>query len=620
MLPALALALAQSTPESGAPRAAPGWDGFPVFVWRERHRGKPLPEALAAPFGGVILMREEPSDWARERGLAYLVWNVAGRDALHLDADEAWRARVERWIETRDEALLVRTPCLNDPETLRALDETLERTLALHGAHPGLGFVLGDEVSLTPNGDPFDLCRCGHCEAEWRAYAQSNGLPERAPLTDEVRLALLEDDVTSLGAWLARRRFDRERMTAVLARLAGKARTAPRHVPLGLLGISDPVAFGSLALERVLPCFELVECYPAGNMRELLFALRPEQAPWQWSLATLFLQDESPAGASWLVWEHWLRGGEGLVLWSDEALESRPAQRERLAETVQRIRDLEPGFSGPHPHFRQGFALIHDADSIALSWLRDALLDGPTWPHRRAGFQQENGTRERKVRSWLRLLEDCGHLPGAIPLRDSPGDSLEFRVWILAETLVLDPEDVRRLEEHLQTGGALIVDGRLGWVDRVGRPLDQDVLGRLRAQAPERVLAAPPGLESYLSTRLDRESNAALRSFVDEAASAAGVPKPLQAPSEDVPWLIAARARWKAGTLCGNAPPEAWLVAMLPNLATREERGSALRELPLDVRAPEGYDLEWIHPADGKLLPAGDAALYRLTRRDVAPR
>jgi hypothetical protein len=96
----VALGLQESAPKADPPRA-PSWDDFPVFVWREKYAGKPLPDELVSPFGGVILMRDEDSSWARERGLAYLVWNVAGRNALHLDADEAWRARVEQWIQPR---------------------------------------------------------------------------------------------------------------------------------------------------------------------------------------------------------------------------------------------------------------------------------------------------------------------------------------------------------------------------------------------------------------------------------------------------------------------------------------------------------------------------------------
>src|SRR5262245_24709500 len=199
-----ALLLAVQTPAPLAPQpTALGWDDFPVFVWRETYAGKPLPEELVAPFGGVILMRDEDSGWARERGLAYLVWNVAGRDALHLDADEKWNERVEQWIRTHDEKLLVREPCLNDPKTIAQMYAMLDASLAKHGTHPGLGFVLGDEVGLTPNGDPFDLCRCEFCAAKWKDYARSWGLTERPPLTDEVRQALLDDDFSTLGAWLA---------------------------------------------------------------------------------------------------------------------------------------------------------------------------------------------------------------------------------------------------------------------------------------------------------------------------------------------------------------------------------------------------------------------------------
>jgi hypothetical protein len=54
-------------------------------------------------------------------------------------------------------------------KTIAELHATLETTLKKHGEHPGLGFVLGDEVSLTPNGDPFDLCRCGSARRSGRS-------------------------------------------------------------------------------------------------------------------------------------------------------------------------------------------------------------------------------------------------------------------------------------------------------------------------------------------------------------------------------------------------------------------------------------------------------------------
>jgi len=586
------LAFQEAAPAAEAPQAR-GWDDFPVFLWREKYAGKPLPEELVEPFGGVILMREEDSTWARERGLSYLVWNVAGRDALHLDADEAWNARVEQWIQTHDEKLLVREPCLNDPKTLEQLCATLDATIAKHGEHPGLGFVLGDEVGLTPNGDPFDLCRCGFCEAKWKEYAQKNGLPERAPLTDEVRLALLEDDFSSLGAWLARRRFDRELMTKLLQALSERAHHSSPSSPVGLLGIAGS-PFGGIDLADGLPFLDFVECYPVGDTRQLVsssprrelrsphgysFGPRPRAA-----LATVFVGEESPDGAAKKVWEHWLRGSNSLVLWSAQALAADPARAARLAQAVAEVRRIGRDFPRLlSPNFER-IALVHDADSSALSWLKDALLDGVTWPRRRSGFQEQNGTREKSVRRWLRELEDAGAFPASVPL-SRLGESCfgGCRTLVLAHLLVLGPEDVSQLEHQLDYGATLVVDGPLGWVDRNGRPWKEDVLQRLRARAPDQVRTTVDDLKAFLSTW-----------------------KPvLTAEEGSVSWLVNLRGTQSIT----HMPPDALVVA-LPYFL--HEDGARSKPLRLQVQPPPGKRLEWIHPADGRELPSGDAAVLLL--------
>lgn len=594
------LAFQEAAPTAATPRAR-GWDDFPVFVWREKYAGKPLPEALVEPFGGVILMREEDSSWARERGLSYLVWNVAGRDALHLDADEAWNARVEQWIQTQDPKLLVREPCLNDPKTLERLCTTLDATIAKHGEHPGLGFVLGDEVGLTPNGDPFDLCRCEFCEGEWRVHAREKGIPERAPLTDEVRLQLLDDDFSSLGAWLERRRFERAQLLGTLEHLAQRTRKALGLFPLGLLGIGGPSAFGGIAFAGGLPFVNFVEAYPVNDARELLFAA-PERLrrsphgyvlPPRAMLTTVFAGEESPAGASWKLWEHWLRGGNSVVIWSDQSLEARRDQCARMGDTVRRIRAIEARF--PRllaPRFER-IALVQDDDSVALAWLKDALLDGATWPRRRAGYQTEHGTRETRTRDWLRHFEDSGTLPASVPL--SRLGELCYggcSTLVLVHVLVLDPEDVSALEHQLDLGATLIVDGPLGWVDRKGRPWSTEVLGRLRERAPERVHVASDGpvrLAAGASIGPPRDWK-----FVGESAEQA--------------WLIG--SRW-TGPSSGHEEAGDLLVAALPRTAGAGKGGPI--ELGLVV-APS-HAVEWVDPPGGNVLAAGDAAVFLLRRR-----
>jgi hypothetical protein len=615
----MSLALALLALQSPAPDAAPphphDWDAFPVFVWRETYAGKPLPPELVEPFGGVILMRGEDSSWARERDLSYLVWNVAGRDALHLDADAAWSARVERWIETRDGSLLVREPCLDDPETLARLHATLDETLAKHGEQPGLGFVLGDEVSLTPGGDPFDLCRCEHSERAWKKYARERGFPERAPLTDDVRLALLKDDFSLLGPWLARRRFDRERMVALLEGLrqyvASWSVDENRWVEIGLLGCSGATPFGGVALDELACQLDFVECYRTGTTRELVETVPPlwrhgtsgsfAMDPRPLSIKTLFLADDTAAGLAWGVWEHWLRGGNGLVLWSDASLAAlSPEGRARLEEAVAAVRELQEAGVRPDPAPRSGIALVDDDDSRSVSFLRDALRDGPTWPRRRSAYQEENGTRERKLRTWLRLLEDCGVSPACLPLAKLCDDCTNaYRVLVLPELLVLDDERIAQLQRHVEQGGIVVVDGELGWVDRTGRPIERSVIDLLRREHPERVLVPSSDLGDYLERRWDPERAVRARDFVRRVRGA----QPAQwSPSPEgegaaIPWLT---ARFGESFV------------LLPNCATPPERRERLRDLPLSIEPPPGHAIEWLHPADGKVLRAGDAAVFRL--------
>src|SRR5262249_44173362 len=148
----------------------------------------------------------------------------------------------------------------------------------------------------------------------------------------------------------------------------------------------------------------------------------------------------------------------------------------------------------------EAVAVVHDADSSAASFLRDALLDGPTWPRRKASYQREHGTRERELETWLRLFEDCGFEPGSLSLAALDADcARRFVVLVLPELLVLDEEDVLRLADYVESGGTLVIDGTLGWVDRAGRRREPgDVRARLARSHPERVLDAPKSAGGYL--------------------------------------------------------------------------------------------------------------------------
>lgn len=599
---ALAVALALAAPAVAAGGA--GWEGWPVLVWRQDHRAEPFPPELAV-FGGANVERDDPAPWVLERGLDFYVGHAPGRDELHLERDAAWRERAERWFATRDPALLARAPCLTDPALRARLHAALGRSLAARGGRTGLFASLGDEVSLTPWGDPFDLCRSPTCEAAWRALAAREGWPERAPTTDELRVSFSGGDARDLGAWLARRRFHQDVVVDLLAELAGAARERSPGTLVGLLGAQGRTAFGGVAVERVASFLDVLEAYPVEDARELFATLR---RPGQRALVTVFPEAGGPDASAWQLAEHALRGGDGAVLWSDRELARAPELRERLARAVAGVRAARAltGAFLPRP---AGVALVSSPDSIALAWLRDALPDGPTWPRRLAGHQREHGSRERAARSLLRWAEDAGALPGALLAADVGAATVErFPVLLLGPLGVLSDGELAGLAAFARAGGTALAAGELGTFDE---------RGRRRGELPPELLAglareAPRGAADYAELRAGASASARaraeelcgeLRALLDRH----GALPPVRVAGGELPWLVA----------CG--PPDgagARACAALPNASDPELRARLAPVRPEVAPAP-GLCVEWLSPAPGAdgaapLVPAGDAVWFRL--------
>jgi hypothetical protein len=270
-------------------------------------------------------------------------------------------------------------------------------------------------------------------------------------------------------------------------------------------------------------------------------------------------------------------------LWSDVELERDGETRARLGAAIRKIREVAGRFPW-HAHRRFiDLTLVVDDDSRAASWLRDALVDGPTWPRRRQGYQEQHGTLERAVHAWLRTADELGLTAEAVPLaRIPPAASLV----VLPQVLVVGAEDVTRLEAHLDAGGALVVDGTFAWVDRSGAPWPSSVLERLQRRAPERVhLTGASGARGLL---------AAHRSRATPSFTILGPP---------------AERSWLTRSITPHHGPRQFGVALLPLAQTKGERAK-LADLRLEVRSD--CRIEWLHPREGEPLPAGDAAVFLL--------
>ena len=580
-----------------------------------------MPEVLVHDFGGVNVEGPDPATWALAEGLDFYVGHAPGRNDLHIDSDREWYAALwqEYWDE-RDPAGLLREPCLSEPKSLEVLDARLQRSASARDNQHGLGLSLGDEISLTPWGAPFDLCGSVACRERYQGFVRAHepwktlfaDVEGAAPFpdTDSTRLAWVDGDARHVRAWLARRDFHHDVLIETLAHLAQSAREASPGTPVGLFGQSGRTAFGDVGVEQVLPLLDFLEVYRLRDSRELLYTLRrPEQR----SYLTVFPDENAPDGPAWIAWEHWLRGGDGLVLWSDRELLAQPDYRKRMARAVNDLRGLRTRFGSwaPRP---KGAALIHSPDALALSWLRDALHDGPTWMRRFASYQSEHGTREELLRGMLRLLEDCGNLPGSVPLDTIDGHIAQrFPLLVAPQLLIVDDAEERRLRAHLAAGGQLLVCGDFATYTRAGERREGSLLADLQGTFGERVRRFELDGARYI---LDRQ--ALPRPYVEErrGALAALLPKGsaptwrvASEPNETL-WLRAQQYDSQTGT---------WICAAMPNAQEPGQR-SALQAMNVSIEGLEGLQLEWVHPPplegqaadEPRLLKPGDALVFLL--------
>jgi len=439
------------------------WEHFPAFVWRAPRPETPLDPGLVAAFGGANVERDDPAEQVLTEGLDFYVGHAPGRNTLHLERDSgAYLERWQEWLETRDSRLLVREPCLTDPATREHLFDQLDRTLAARAGRHGVGLSLGDELSLTPWGDPVDLCRSPTCEAAWARHLEGLGREVAFPDTDGARRALTSDDTTPIGPWLERRRFNHALTLGWVDELAERARRLAPGTPVGVLGLAGRTAFGGLSIPDALEIVDFIEPYATTLSRELCYTLR---RPEQHVLWTLLVDRTSAVECRRQVWEHALRGGDGVVLYRERFLLDEPAKATATAEAVAAIRSLRAA-DWPAPARRprtRGVALVSSDDSIALAFLRDAALEGESWPHRLAGYQEQRGTFETSARSWREAAETVGVLPGAVPIERVDEALLpRFPLLVLLHVAVLSDRDLAGLERYLASGGRAVVDGDFG--------------------------------------------------------------------------------------------------------------------------------------------------------------
>ncbi|QDU67277.1 hypothetical protein [Engelhardtia mirabilis] len=442
----------------------PPVDAFPAYLWRLDHRDEPLPQQLLNATGGSHVERAGTAAWLVERGAPFYVGHGPGRNTLHPERDSLEvRFPLARFGATRDEGELVRTPCLSDPQTRADLRAALAASLAPDDRVAADFVSLGDEVSITPYGDPIDFCHSAHCDAAFQRWIAGGG-GERYGLSPGARRCSTDALLSSptprkLGAWLGGRAFQRAVLSDLLLELAEHSRALRPGLAVGVLGLVGETAFGGVDLEAVAAALEVLEPYRVADAVERCASLRALGRGPATILETIFLDQQDPDSLR----AH-LRGlvgapVDGVVVWCDRDLTSAPELRvvlEQELTSLRRARAAQP----ERDRDPRGVALLHSDDSLAHAFLREARGDRLGWTRRLAGLQEREGHHEVRRREALEQLRQAGEHPGSIPLDAVDGALVaRFGRLVAVDLTVVSDAELDRLRAFVAAGGELEVRG-----------------------------------------------------------------------------------------------------------------------------------------------------------------
>lgn len=433
---------------------------FPAYLWRLEHQGRPLPERLLDLGLGANVERAEDAAWLVERDAPFYVGHAPGRNALHLDRDRL-EVALERsaFTASRDVRASVRVPCLSDPDTLAGLLEQLEQSVSAPHRDRADFISLGDEVSITPWGDPAETCRHPACDRAFERWVVAGGGARYGVAPGAVRPAtdalLSSPSPDRFGAWLAARAFQRQVLTDVLVSLAQRSRELRPEVPVGLLGAIGETAFGGVDLEGLGPHVQVLEPYRVADAVERCATLRALGRGPTTVLRTVFLDQLDPPGLAAELEGLLDAPVDGVVLWSDRVLAASDALTGALATGLERLRSDR----GARPHRDRdprGVAVIHSDDSLAHAFLREARGDRLSWIERLAGHQERHGSHESRRRELFDELRSNGANPGAVAIELVGSDLVErFPRLITLDLTVVSDGELAQLEVYRAAGGTL---------------------------------------------------------------------------------------------------------------------------------------------------------------------
>lgn len=483
----------------GAPPAPDGERVWRSFLWMKDapRKNAGLVDAFKKyGISGTNVSGMSESSWQGANKMPFYVGFVAPKADLQLPPDIWKRLR----SAAGQSAPLERPSCLHTEETRTRVLRHVGKVVTKALPNRPVAFSLGDEISATLRGAPLDLCFSDEANKQFRDFARRRygsweaallhwGVeedPNSAFQTSGIRRReFIRSPVTwNFSPWSDRREFMEQTMADFLRELQEEVNRKAPGIPCGITGIGSPDVFGGLNPSRIIPSMSFVEPYDIGGSRELVrsFSRRGSLV-----VRTLFQNKRDWRFNQHELWDYFLRGDEGVIIWSAKEFfvqrraTSPSAWARRLAPTLRSLQERPLSVYLNATPTQPRIAILELQASNRLHWMLDSREDGPSWIKRLPSYEVENSTQNRIREAWQKLLEDLHfdyvHIS---PEQLNSSAMEEFDVLILPRCIAMSERVARGIRAFAKKG-TVIADCQLALFDATlkahSAPLLDDLFG-----------------------------------------------------------------------------------------------------------------------------------------------
>ncbi len=467
---------------------------YQSFLWLTAE-SKPTPALFSAldalGVSGTNVAGTASSQLHLKHKRPFYLDHVAGKGFLYLK-DETWRAIYSDWRKERRLPGLSRPVNLFDPQVIKKARARIDQVLAPFGKRltdgAPLALALDDEISFGRRNIPVDFGFSPACLRAFRLHLEhkyknpealarawrTKGRPFKDvfPLTTaEIRRRefILDPVDWNFAPWADHRRFIEMSFAQQVKKLGDYAQSkTTKKIPVGFTGGSAPHPFSGIDWATMLKGIDFCEPYDKGGSRELVRSFAKEETI---ILRTLFEDHRHPQANQHELWDYYLRGDNGVIIWSSkdyfndpEKLEPKPWAK-RLTKTLRKLRHKSlDGWKRAQATQAQ-IAVIESSASNKAHWLLDGRLDGRNWINQLAQHEIEQNSQNLTRESWQKLLEDL-HLDYVhVAARDlGRRDLSQFKVLVLPRTIALSNQAIEVIKRFATTK-TVIADCQSGLFD-----------------------------------------------------------------------------------------------------------------------------------------------------------